>query len=543
LVLAAVDPAGLRGLWLRGRAGPVRDRVLAALVPLRLRKLHPFMASDALEGAIDLAATLASGKMLRSEGLLQRGGFLALTMAERCPPGLAVRLGQALDADPTLALIALDEAAEDGEGLPPALADRLGLFLDLDDLALSETDDITLPMAAIATARARLARLAPAPQAIVALARLSLDLGINSLRAPLLALACARAHAAWRGADTLDEVDLRLAAELVLGHRATRFPEPDTTQDDAPPPPDPGETPQDKGESLTDIPQDMLIEAARAALPPGLLARLQAARLARSVGGSGAGALKKSRLRGRPLPSRPGKPGSGARVDVVATLRQAAPWQRMRHALFTHLPQDRLVVLPGDIRVKRYQDRTDRVLIFVVDASGSTALARLAEAKGAVELMLAEAYASRDHVALVTFRGQGADLALPPTRSLVQTKRRLAGLPGGGATPLADALRVALDVARQARSRGMAPTLALLTDGRGNIALDGTADRAQAGIDAERLARLARAEGWPSLILDTSLRPKPALAQFAALMGAQLVALPRADAHSLSNTLSAALGR
>ena len=215
----------------------------------------------------------------------------------------------------------------------------------------------------------------------------------------------------------------------------------------------------------------------------------------------------------------------------------------MRHALFAHLPQDRLVVLPGDIRVKRYQDRTDRVLVFVVDASGSTALARLAEAKGAVELMLAEAYASRDHVALVTFRGQGADLALPPTRSLVQTKRRLAGLPGGGATPLADALRVALDVARQARARGMAPTLALLTDGRGNIALDGSADRAQASEDAERLARLARAEGWPAPILDTSLRPKPALAEFAALMGAQLVALPRADAQSLSSTLSAALGR
>ena len=88
----------------------------------------------------------------------------------------------------------------------------------------------------------------------------------------------------------------------------------------------------------------------------------------------------------------------------------------------------------GDIRLRRYEERSDRLLIFTVDASGSAALARLAEAKGAIEILLAEAYARRDHVCLIAFRGTEAELLLPPTRSLVQTKRRLAGLPGGGGT-------------------------------------------------------------------------------------------------------------
>lgn len=242
------------------------------------------------------------------------------------------------------------------------------------------------------------------------------------------------------------------------------------------------------------------------------------------------------------MPSRAGKPGSGARVDVIATLRQAAPWQKMRRAAMPERGQNRLLLMPADIRIKRYQDQTDRVLIFVVDASGSAALARLAEAKGAVELMLAEAYSSRDHVALVTFRGQAAELSLPPTRSLVQTKRRLAGLPGGGATPLASALQVALDTAQQARSHGMTPTLALLTDGRGNIALDGSANRVRATEEATQLARAIAARSIPTLVIDTSLRPKPALADLSAQMGATLIALPRADAQCLSRTLSAALG-
>lgn len=545
LTMLAIDPAGLRGLWLRGRAGPVRDRVLAGLGPLRLRKLHPFITDEALVGGMDLSATLATGQMQRHAGLLECPGFLALTMAERCPSGLAVRLAQALDRDPTLAVVALDEAAEEGEGLPNALADRLGLFLDIDGFAYSDSTVLTLSLPLITTAQARLARVS-AGMAQIRLVRVAAEFGIASLRAPMLALACARAHAAWRGGDMVEDEDLRIAVSLCLAHKARRFPE-----DAAPPPGEPPEPPEpdqredgrDRDQAELELPEDMLIEAARAALPPGLLAKLQAARVARTAGGtSGAGAKRRSMRRGRPLPSRAGKPGSGARVDVIATLRQAAPWQTMRRAMMPGRAPGRLLLMPSDIRIKRYQDQTDRVLIFVVDASGSAALARLAEAKGAVELMLAEAYSSRDHVALVTFRGERAELSLPPSRSLVQTKRRLAGLPGGGTTPLASAMQLALATAEQARGHGMTPTLAFLTDGRGNIALDGSANRIQAAAEATQIARAIAARGIPTVVIDTSLRPKPHLADLSAQMGATLIALPRADARSMSATLTAALG-
>lgn len=547
LVLLAVDPAGLRGLWLRGRAGPVRDRVLASLAPLAPRKLHPFMAEDALSGGLDLSATLALNTLQRHEGLLDCDGVLTLTMAERCPPGLSVRLGQALDARPGLALVALDEAAEEGEGLPQALSDRLALFLDIDAFGWSGSTDLALEMPRIAQARARLAAIPLTAEALEQLTRVAHGLAIDSLRAPWLALMAARAHAAWRGVTELSEDDLRVAVELVLAQRARALPQDEAPPDDTPPPPEPPEDDPEEGRDRDSqdpqIPDDLLIDAAFAALPAGLLARLQAAKAARAgAGNSGAGARRNSLARGRPIPSRPGKPGSGARVDVIATLRQAAPWQAMRRAARPDAQAGRLLLMPDDIRIKRYQDRTDRVLIFVVDASGSAAVARLAEAKGAVEIMLAEAYSARDHVALVTFRGATAELALPPTRSLVQAKRRLAGLPGGGATPLAGAMQVALNAALQARARGMSPTLAFLTDGRGNIALDGSANRAQAGEDATTLARTIAARAIPSLVIDTSLRPKPLLSELSAAMGATRIALPRADARAMAQTLGAALG-
>ncbi|MEO0763415.1 MAG: VWA domain-containing protein, partial [Pseudomonadota bacterium] len=172
--------------------------------------------------------------------------------------------------------------------------------------------------------------------------------------------------------------------------------------------------------------------------------------------------------------------------------------------------------------------------IFVVDASGSAAVARLAEVKGAVELMLAEAYVRREQAALIAFRGAVAQLLLPPTRSLVQAKRRLAALPGGGGTPLAAGIEAALELADQLRRRGVTPFTLLLTDGRANVARDGRGGRLRAMEDARAAARAFRAAGHAALLIDASARPHPAAAELAAEMGAEVLALPRADAAALS---------
>jgi magnesium chelatase subunit D len=200
-----------------------------------------------------------------------------------------------------------------------------------------------------------------------------------------------------------------------------------------------------------------------------------------------------------------------------------------------------VIIHPSDSRLRRFETRSDRLLIFAVDASGSAAMARLAEAKGAVELLLAQAYARRDHVALIAFRGTGAELLLPPTRSLVQAKRRLAGVPGGGGTPLAAGLLAGATLAAQARGRGLDPALALLTDGRANVALDGSGGRAAAMQEAHEVSAYLRALGLPAILIDTSARSAPETAQLAQGLGAHYLALPRADATRISSAVSAAL--
>lgn len=554
----AVDPAGLGGMWVRARVGPVRATLAAALsaLPLPERRLHPAIGDEQLFGGIDLSATLASGQVVQRAGLLADPATLVLPMAERVTPGLAARLAAALDAGTGHCLIALDEGAEPEEALPAALADRLALHVDLEPVRHAEARPIALDPAHLAAARAALPGVRVPDTLLPDLALLALRLGIESLRAPLLALRMARVQAALAGRAEVSPEDLAAAVALVLAPRATQLPEsaPEEAEPQEPEPqqpePEPDQEPKsdqepegdDSPQSLEDLPlQDILLEAAQAALPADLLARLAAQKAARNgASAGGSGDARKGNRRGRPLPSRPGRLDGTARVDLVATLRAAAPWQPLRRAEAAD-PGRRLHIRLDDIRVRRYEEKSDRLLIFVVDASGSAAMTRLAEAKGAVELLLAEAYARRDHVALVAFRDTAADLLLPPTRSLVQTKRRLAGLPGGGGTPLAAGLKVALEVAHGARARGMTPSIALLTDGRANIALDGSANRAQAGEDAEKMARLVRAQRVAALVIDMGPRPERSLGRLAQTMAAAYIPLPRADAGRLSSAVSAAL--
>ncbi len=521
-------------------------------------------------------------------------------MAERLSPAAAGRIAAALDSGAVtlerdgltarlparVGVVAEDEGLEE-EAPPAVLCERLGFCLDLSGLALRDLVALPLEPETVAAARALLPRVQAEEAVLRALCAGAAALGIASLRAPLQALHAARAAAALDGRRQVGEDDVALAAALVLAPRATRLPPPpdageadtpaetdpdaeDAAPPQAPPPeearerapppprsadPEPAETQPDEREPGADGPElsERVLEAAAAAIPRGLLDRLklagQGSRGAQA--GGTAGLAKPSLKRGRPIGARPGRPAPGLRLDLVETLRAAAPWQRLRRTgededqegNESAGPADggrrRLAIRAEDFRVTRFKQRSGTATLFLVDASGSAAFHRLAEAKGAVELLLADCYVRRDQVALLAFRGTEAELLLPPTRSLVRAKRALAALPGGGGTPLAAGLEAAGRLARALRRRGVTPLLVVLTDGQANIARDGQPGRAQARADAEAAARLLAREGQAGLLVDTAPRPSERARSLAGLMAADYLALPQADARKLNQAVRA----
>ena len=384
---------------------------------------------------------------------------------------------------------------------------------------------------------------------VQALCGAALAWGVASLRAPLMALRAVRAAAALAGLEEADESHAALAARLVLAPRATRVPappEPQEAEAEEPPPPSEDRTEETQADEDNDNspadPQaleDQLIEAMQSALPPGLLAALQAGqqRQAQARAAGTAGALQKHAHRGRPVGTRRGEPRAGARLHVLDTLRAAAPWQRLRQRDATPNPRKRIEVRREDFHVVRHRQHRPTTTVFVVDASGSAALHRLAEAKGAVELLLAECYVRRDKVAVLAFRGAGADLLLPPTRSLARAKRALAALPGGGGTPLANAISAALELAQQIARAGDTPVTVFLTDGRANIDRHGAPGRAQATQDAKAAAEAFAVTGLNALLIDTSPQPADAARELSQAMGATYIPLPYAGAAGLTQAV------
>jgi len=604
--LFAVDPVGLGGVALRSPACDNRDQWLAllkSLLPTQtpLRRVPLNINDTALLGGLDLGATLQAGKPIALKGLLSQadGGVLVLAMAERMSLSSAARFGSVLDtgmvalqrdgldtsAKASLGLVALDEGASDDEQMPAGLADRLAFRL----LMGAQDEDEEGPewtAQEVLNARERLSQVTIDDEAVQALCAAALALGIDSLRASVFAVRVARAAAALAGSNTVEEEHTGVAARLVLAPRATRLPPaapPENEAQDTPAenqeppknsdsdnksePPEPPSKPdapdaENKDESNVDgdqeeaqdedpgLPQnlaELVLEAAQAAIPSGLLARLKMGQLhrAKTPTSGSAGALQKNALRGRPVGARKGEPRAGQRINVLETLRAAAPWQKLRQR--QQAPTDgqiqRIVVRKEDFHVTRFRQSGQTTTVFVVDASGSSALNRLAEAKGAVELLLADCYVRRDSVAVLAFRGQTAELILPPTRSLARAKRSLAGLPGGGGTPLANAIDAAILLADQLRKKGETPIVVLLTDGKGNIARDGRPGRAQATTDALAAATEMRLRGFSTLLVDTSPQAQDAAKNLAQAMGAQYLALPYAGANSLNQAVRAVAGR
>jgi magnesium chelatase subunit D len=542
--LLAVDPAGLGGAVLRARPGVERERWLAlfrALVPeeTTLRRLPPNIGDDALLGGLDLTATLSLGRPVQRAGLLEQtaAGVLVMPMAERLTRATAARLTAGQEAH-HYAMLALDEGLEEDEATPPALLDRLAFFPDLAE----PPGESPFDAAAIRAARAALSQVKASDEVIEAILATASACGVASLRAPSLALKAARAHAALHGRAEVAPEDAAPAVRLVLGPRATILPAPpeeEAPPEPPPPPPEESDASSERDPAEQGRMEDVIQQAVAAKLPAQLLASLAAATLrARQPTSGKQGSERISFKRGRPLGSRPGEPRNGARLALLDTLRAAVPWQKLRPAP----PRARLAVRREDFRIRRFREHSESTAVFVVDASGSAALHRLAEAKGAVELLLAECYARRDRVAVVAFRGQGAEMLLSPTHSLVRAKRALAGLPGGGASPLASGLDVALTLARQEKRAGRTPFVIVLTDGRANMARDGRTGREAGEGDALAVAKLLRAEAHSVLIVDTAPRPQPFARTLAAEAGGRSLILPQARADTLAAAVRGEMG-
>jgi magnesium chelatase subunit D len=584
--LLAIDPVGLAGARIHAGAGPVRDAWMSLLQTLMgdsaWKRMPVNITDERLLGGLDLSATLSAGRPILQQGVLAdvNGGTLILAMAERLPSATGAKLAQVMDSgeihivrdgidqrrDSRFAVIALDEGVSEEESVLPGLRDRLAFDLDLRSVSWQEVRDYPANLISpqeIVAARARLPKVSVSDDLLEALCGTAMALGVDSARATLMTLSAARANAALNGDLEVGGDDVRAAAELVLAPRATRLPplsqpepspeqeqepqqEPDQDQEQEPPPPEENDSPKedtpDTDPSTEQNPQaleDQILEATKAAIPAGLLSQLLSGGIKRRASSGKSGAAVKGGLRGRPAGSRRAMPAHGSRLHLMDTLRAAAPWQKIRKATAKN-QQAKIQVRAEDFHVARIKQKTATTTLFVVDASGSSALNRLAEAKGAVELLLADCYVRRDQVALIAFRGKQAELLLPPTRSLVRAKRSLSGLPGGGGTPLATAIDTAASVAEGLQRRGLTPVIVLLTDGRANVARNGSGGRELAFSEAMEAARQLAVLQMSVLFIDTSPQPQKPAAELAAAMRARYLPLPFAGAASVSLAVRAA---
>ena len=461
--LFAVAAHDIGGIHVRARPGPVRNAwldLVRDLVPAQITfyRLPLGITADRLLGGIDLAATLSQGRPVFEQGMLARadGGVLVAPMAERMNEETVSNLARALDtqqivierdgvsqtAASRLAIIAIDEAAEPDECPPSMLLDRLALTIDLEGISIHDMVSGLGDPGDVADAIRRMENTLINDEELEALSSIAMSMGIHSLRPVIHASVIARAHAALETRDVVAPDDIIVAARLVLAPKATIWPSaPQEEETQETPPPEPeqndqeNDEPDDPSKDLSEIDkplEDVVLEAIVAAMPDDVLAQLRSSNAGAMRGGRDgrAGATQVSKTRGRPAGTRRGARIYGQRMNILETLRASA-----HPGSDCAVATRRRVILrcwAEDFRFNRYKNKTETTTIFVVDASGSSALNRLAEIKGAVELLLADCYVRRDEVSLIAFRGTAAEMILPPTRSLLRAKKELAGLPGGG---------------------------------------------------------------------------------------------------------------
>lgn len=422
---------------------------------------------------------------------------------------------------------------EEGD-LRPQLLDRFGLAVEVADLSeVTERAEAVRRRLAfeanpaafrqqwasqetalterIVRARALLPRVQLSEDLVKAVSERCVTAGVEGLRADLTICQAAAAWAAFEARSEVELSDIDAVAELALAHRR-KPPQPPRPQGkwprDAEPPN--GSRPSENGTDATGAAHH---SAPRAARPPirdeiggTFETRLQPIMPRNTLSifpnrGREGTAPQRGRTRGRTAQF-------SSELHSLAwadTLRAAALHQHERGRRQDAEP---LILRGDDLRFRRQCQPAGRLLLFVVDASGSMAAwRRMRETKAAILALLLQAYRQRDRIALLTFSGTGSRLVLPPTRGLAAPRRALEELAVGGATPLAHGLSAACRLLEQQQRRQNLPIwTVLLSDGRANVTLHSDDPWTDALHEARRLAAVSdfrtvidTETGWPRL--------------------------------------------
>jgi magnesium chelatase subunit D len=587
LLLLAVDPS-LGGVVIPASVGSGKSTLARAFARL-LPEDTPFVelpinaTEDRLLGGLDLEMVLATGKRVIEKGLLAKahGGVLYVDSLNLLDSMISAQLIDTISRGAVIiereGLSAVHEAKfmlvatfdpSDGE-VRMGLLDRIGIIVPFSaqstaevraevvrcvrakelehatDHAEAEQEETAL-RALILAARADLKKVVLYDEQLEALVQTALELGVEGNRADVFAAKVAVANAALNGETEVGDDDLKLAAKLVLLPRATRIPEKEEEpiESIAPPQTPPPENGNNE-ESQTNEPQlpspedlsNMLLETIETVLPESML-NLNFAQ--QRKGKSGKRGVAENKRRGKYIRAVSGSLQEG-KLALIPTLMAAAPWQRTRRTEPQGRVKNRLIIKKEDIRIKRFRDKAGTLFVFVVDSSGSMALNRMRQAKGAVSHLLQSAYIHRDQVALVAFRGKKAEVLLPPSQSVERAKRELDVLLTGGGTPLASALLTAWKTIVQMRDKSnLQATLVLITDGRANVALDQSqGDREKIQKELDELSALIRSDNIHSIVIDTQMNflTKGEAQQLAQKLGGKYVYLPNARAEQIAQAI------